>query len=106
MVDQEVATQGIKMSRRVEWILVTRQKIIVLPRIEPTIIEGVDVIIRIKYNEPKLNQQSGSIVRGVPREWSRKIHSVNKFQDLTFHVAHTTIILDIRSMNVHLLKIM
>jgi hypothetical protein len=29
-----------------------------------------------------------------------------KFQDLTFHVAHTTIKLDIRSMNVHLLKIM
>jgi len=56
VVDQEVATQGIKMSRRVEWILVTRQKIIVLPRTEPTIIEGVDVIIRIKYNEPKLNQ--------------------------------------------------
>jgi hypothetical protein len=29
-----------------------------------------------------------------------------KFQDLTFHVEHTTIKLDFRSMNVHLLKIM
>jgi hypothetical protein len=29
-----------------------------------------------------------------------------EFQELTFHVAHTTIKLDIRSMNVHLLKIM
>jgi hypothetical protein len=28
------------------------------------------------------------------------------FQNLTLHIAHTTIKLDIRSMNVHLLKIM
>jgi len=29
-----------------------------------------------------------------------------KFQDLIFHTAHTTITLDIISMNVHLLKLM
>jgi hypothetical protein len=29
-----------------------------------------------------------------------------EFQDLTFHLAHIVIKLDIRSMNVHLLKIM
>jgi hypothetical protein len=33
--------------------------------------------IRVNYNEPKVNQQNGSINRGVPRDWSRGIHSVN-----------------------------
>jgi hypothetical protein len=36
------------------------------------------VTIRIKYNEPKFNQQNGNIVRGVLRDWSRRINSVNK----------------------------
>jgi hypothetical protein len=34
--------------------------------------------IRVKYSEPKLNQQSGNIIRRVPRDWSKKLHSVNK----------------------------
>jgi len=46
--------------------------------VEPIIARGVHVTIRIKYNEPKLNQQNGSIVRGVLRDWSRRINSVNK----------------------------
>jgi hypothetical protein len=31
----------------------------------------------VKYSEPILNQKNGSIVRRVPRDWSRGIHSVN-----------------------------
>jgi len=34
------------------------------------------VAIRIRYNEPKLNQHNGNIVRGDSRDWSRIIHSV------------------------------
>ncbi len=34
--------------------------------------------VRVRYNEPILNHQSGSIVRGVPRDWSKGIHSVNR----------------------------
>jgi len=34
--------------------------------------------IKVKYNEPKLNQQNGNIVRGIPRDWSKWIHNVNK----------------------------
>ncbi len=68
MVEQETATQDIKMSRRVEPVLVTRQKIVVLPKTEPIVVEGVLVAIKVKYSEPRLNQQSGSIVRGVPRD--------------------------------------
>jgi hypothetical protein len=49
----------------------------VLPRAKPIVPEGVLVVVRIKYNEPKLNQQRGSIVKKVPRDWSRGIHSVN-----------------------------
>jgi hypothetical protein len=37
VVEQEAAIQGMRMSRRVEPILVTRQEIIILPRVEPTI---------------------------------------------------------------------
>jgi hypothetical protein len=40
------------MSRRVEWVLVTKQEIIVLLRAKPTVVEGVLVVIRIRYNEP------------------------------------------------------
>ncbi len=56
------------MSKRIELVLVIRQEIVVLPRAKPTIIEGVLVVVRVKYSEPKLNHQSGSIVRGVPRD--------------------------------------
>jgi hypothetical protein len=41
-------------------------------------VKGVHVAVRVKYNEPIFNQQNGIIVRGVPRDWSRRIHSVNK----------------------------
>jgi hypothetical protein len=33
--------------------------------------------IKVRYNEPRLNQQNGSIVKGVPKDWSREIRSVN-----------------------------
>jgi hypothetical protein len=56
VVEQEVTTQGITMSRRVEPVLVIRQKIIDLPRVKPTLIEGVPMAIRVKYSEPRLNQ--------------------------------------------------
>jgi hypothetical protein len=41
-------------------------------------VEGVPVAVRMKYSEPRFNQQNGSIVKGVPRDWSKGIHSVNK----------------------------
>ncbi len=78
MVKQKATIQVIRMPIGVELILVTILETIVLPRIEPTIAKGVHVAIKVKYSEPRFNQQSGSIVRGVPRDWSRKIHNVNK----------------------------
>jgi hypothetical protein len=68
------------MSQGVEPILVIKQETIILPRIESIVVQGVPVVVKVRYSEPRLNQQSGSIVRRVPR--------------------------DIRSMCVHLLKIM
>jgi hypothetical protein len=56
------------MSKGIEPILVIRQGIISLPRVEPTLAKGVHVVIKIRYSEPKLNQRSGSIVKGVPRD--------------------------------------
>ncbi len=41
-------------------------------------VEGVLVAIRVRYSEPIFNQHNGSIVRGVPRNWNRGIHIVNK----------------------------
>jgi hypothetical protein len=67
------------MSRGVEPIFVTKQETIILPRVEPIVVEGVLVVVKVRYNEPKLNQQSGSIVSGVPRDWSNRNHSVNRF---------------------------
>jgi hypothetical protein len=65
VVEQEVATQGIKMSIGVEPILVTRQEIVILPKVEPTTVEGVLVTIKMRYSEPIFNQQNGSIIKGV-----------------------------------------
>jgi hypothetical protein len=65
------------MSRGAKSILVARQKIVVLPRVKPTVVEGVLMVVRIRYSELRLNQQNGSIVRGVPRGWNRGIHIVN-----------------------------
>jgi hypothetical protein len=44
------------MSKRFELVLVTKQKTIFLLRIEPIVVEGVLVVVKVKYNEPKLNQ--------------------------------------------------
>jgi hypothetical protein len=36
------------------------------------------VVVKIRYSEPRLNQQNGNIVRGDLRDWSRGIHNVNR----------------------------
>jgi hypothetical protein len=54
------------MSRGVEPILVVRQKTIILPRVKPIVVESVHVVVKVRYNEPRLNQQNGNIVKGVP----------------------------------------
>jgi hypothetical protein len=37
-------------------VLVTKQEIVVLPRVEPTIAEGVPMVVKVTYNEFKINQ--------------------------------------------------
>jgi hypothetical protein len=32
----------------------------------------------MRYSELIFNRQNGSIVRGVPRDWNKRIHNVNK----------------------------
>jgi hypothetical protein len=44
------------MPRGVELVLVTRQEIVVLRKVETIVIEGVLVAIRVRYIEPKFNQ--------------------------------------------------
>jgi hypothetical protein len=66
------------MSKGFESILVTKQETIILPKAKPIIVEGLPMVVGVRYNEPKLNQQNGSIVKGVPRDWSKRIHSVNR----------------------------
>ncbi len=56
MVEQETTTQGIRMSKGVELVLVIKQETIVLLRAQPTVAQGVFVAIKVKYNEPKFNQ--------------------------------------------------
>jgi len=56
VVEQEFVTLGIKISKGVEPVFVIRQEIVVLPRVEPTIAEGVPMAIRVKCNEPIVNQ--------------------------------------------------
>jgi hypothetical protein len=65
------------MSRGVELVLVTRQETIVLPKVEPIVIEGVLMVIKMRYIEPIFNQQNGNIIKGVPRDGNKGIHSVN-----------------------------
>ncbi len=77
VIEREVTTQGVRMSRRIELLLVIKQEIAVLPKIKLTLIVGVHVAVRVRYNEPKFNQLNGSIIRGVSRDWSTRIHSVN-----------------------------
>jgi hypothetical protein len=42
------------------------------------------MVVRIRYNELKVNQQNGNIMRGVPKDWSKGIHSVNIVARLNF----------------------
>jgi hypothetical protein len=44
------------MSKGVELVLVTKQETIVLPKAKPTMAQGVPMAVKIKYNEPILNQ--------------------------------------------------
>jgi hypothetical protein len=43
------------MFKKVESILVTKQETIVLLIIEPAIVEGVHLVVKVRYNEPKFN---------------------------------------------------
>jgi hypothetical protein len=70
-------------------VLVTKQEIVVLLKAKPIVVGRVLVAIKVWYNEPRFNQENGSIVRGVPRDWSRGIHSGNsiprpKFSRFTY----------------------
>jgi hypothetical protein len=58
-------------------VLVTKQEIVVLLGIEPTVVVDVPMAIRVRYNEPIVNQQNGSINRGIPKDGSKGINSVN-----------------------------
>jgi hypothetical protein len=57
-------------------IFVTKQKIVILLLKKSIMVEVVPMVIRMKYSELKFNQQNGSIFRGVPRDWNRRIHNV------------------------------
>ncbi len=56
MVEQEVATKGIRMSKGVEPVFIIKQKIVVLPRAKTIVVEGVPTFVKVRYNELKLNQ--------------------------------------------------
>ncbi len=53
VVEQEAATQGIRMSKGVELVHATKQEIIVLPKVEP-IIASVHVVVRLRLMNPNL----------------------------------------------------
>ncbi len=36
------------------------------------------MVVRVKYNEPRFNQHNESIVKGVPRDWSKGFDHVNR----------------------------
>ncbi len=55
MVEVEAITQGIRMSKGIEPVLVSRQEIIFLPKAKLTITKGVLMVVKVKYNEPRLN---------------------------------------------------
>jgi len=55
VVEQLATTQGIKMSKGVELVLVTRHETIILPRTKPTIVEGVPMVVKMRYSEPRFN---------------------------------------------------
>jgi hypothetical protein len=66
------------MSKGVESILVTRYEIVVLPKVELVVAKCVPTTIKMNYSEPKFNQQNGSIIKGAIRDWSKRIHNVNR----------------------------
>jgi hypothetical protein len=67
IIEQEAITHGIKISRRVEPILITRQENVILLKAKPTMAKGVLMAVRVRYNEPRVNHQDENIVNGVPR---------------------------------------
>jgi len=44
VVEQKAITKGIKMSKRVELVLVTKQETVVLPKAKPIVTEGVRLL--------------------------------------------------------------
>jgi hypothetical protein len=66
VVEQEVLTQGIKISKRVELVFIIIRKTIVLPKAKPIVLEGVPMVGRMKYCEPKVNQ-NGSTISAIPK---------------------------------------
>jgi len=71
VVEQEAATQGIRMFKGVELVFITKQEIVVLLRTKPIIAQGIPLVIKVRYSEPRINQQSGNIVKGVSRDWNK-----------------------------------
>jgi hypothetical protein len=59
-------------------ILINRQEIVALPRVKLIMVERVLTAVKVTYNEPKFNQHNEILVRGVPMDWSRVVHSVNR----------------------------
>ncbi len=43
------------MFRGIELVLVTTQEIVIIPKIEPIVAEGVPMVVGVKYSEPKFN---------------------------------------------------
>ncbi len=52
VVEQKASTQGIIISKGVESVLVIKQEIVVLLRVEPIVVEGVPTAVIVKYSEP------------------------------------------------------
>ncbi len=55
VIEQKVETQGIRMFKGVEPVLLTRQEIVILPKAKPIVAKGILVVIRVRYNEPRFN---------------------------------------------------
>jgi len=52
VVEQKAPTQGIIISKGVESVLITKQEVVVLLRVEPTVVEDVPMAVIVKYSEP------------------------------------------------------
>jgi hypothetical protein len=62
VIEQNITTQGIKMSKGVEPVLVPKQETIILPIAKSIVAECVPMAIKVRYSEPRFNQHNGSIV--------------------------------------------